>query len=144
MEKTLNWYQRAAGKLYMRILGAVLMPAGVAAGALILYKFGNPIPCMFYKFTHLHCPGCGTGRALTALTHFHFLEALGYNALLFVFLPFLVYYAVKFYISFVFFKGQLKTFGQMSITANISIMTGLFIYWVLRNLPWSPFNLLAP
>lgn len=60
-----------------------------------LYFFVDPgesvyMPkCIFKTVTGLDCPGCGSQRALHALLHGDFLEALRMNALLVVLLPLL-------------------------------------------------------
>lgn len=52
----------------------------------IIYFFYDPsqtqwMPrCILYSSTGLYCPGCGTQRALHALLHLHFREALHFNA----------------------------------------------------------------
>ena len=38
--------------------------------------------CLFHQLSGLHCPGCGATRALHALVHWQFLQALKCNALL--------------------------------------------------------------
>src|SRR6266849_5239206 len=66
-------------------------------GALTLYLFppeeNTFYPqCPIFRLTHLYCPGCGATRALAALLHGRLTEALHYNALLVLLLPFLLVY----------------------------------------------------
>lgn len=66
--------------------------AGVALLALTLFHFPPdqfPFypPCPIQSLLHLQCPGCGTTRALAALLHGHFREALRLNALTICALP---------------------------------------------------------
>jgi len=61
------------------------------AGGWVLYTFppvtsGFYPQCVFKQATGLDCPGCGTTRALHALVHGRFGEALHFNPLLFVFI----------------------------------------------------------
>lgn len=43
--------------------------------------------CMLHLVTGLHCPGCGMTRALHALLHLDWRQALAYNALFVALLP---------------------------------------------------------
>jgi hypothetical protein len=67
--------------------------AGLAtAGAIAVLAIGNPerggFPrCPFQQATGLFCPGCGSQRAIHALTHFDFPRALSFNALAVLALP---------------------------------------------------------
>ena len=63
---------------------AVLL--GVTAGAAVLLlfppeRYGFYPRCAFRDLTGLLCPGCGGTRALAALLHGHFREAMRWNAL---------------------------------------------------------------
>ena len=84
-------------------LKANLMAITALAGALTLYLFPpeeNAFypQCPFFRLTHLYCPGCGATRALAALLHGRVVEALHYNALLVLLLPFLLgYFAVVYW-----------------------------------------------
>ena len=84
-------------------LKAKLMALVALAGALTLYLFppeeNTFYPqCPIFRLTHLYCPGCGATRALAALLHGRLTEALHYNALLVLLLPFLSgYFAVVYW-----------------------------------------------
>ena len=75
----------------MRILEFALL--GIVAAAAVAAYFFDPSsdpffpPCPTNLITHLHCPGCGTLRALHALTHGDFRAAFSQNALAMVLLP---------------------------------------------------------
>ena len=66
----------------LRAAAPLVLVAGAAA---ILLRF-PPAQYSFYPqcpidhYLHLQCPGCGTTRALAALLHGHFMEALRLNA----------------------------------------------------------------
>jgi hypothetical protein len=67
-----------------------------AAAALAVLATQNPtagnLPrCPFHAVTGLWCPGCGTQRGLHALLHGDLVGAVGYNALMVLALPLVVY-----------------------------------------------------
>ena len=127
----------------LRIFAGIGLPLLVLGGAWILYTFGNPLFCVFYRLTGLYCPGCGSGRASAALLHLDFAAALGYNLLYVLLLPFIVYYLLKQYIILVFRKDVLPMFSIDGLAAKI-VLAVILIFWVLRNIPIFPFTLLAP
>jgi uncharacterized protein DUF2752 len=71
---------------------------GAALGAFVLLlgvvyhfspsEYGFYPRCPFYAVTHLLCPGCGATRALYSLLHGKFAEALHYNLLFTLLVPF--------------------------------------------------------
>ena len=88
-------------------------------------------PCFFQRFTGLYCPGCGNTRAMYALLHLDFPTAFSRNLLLvptLLLLPFL--YASK------------KM--RHSWVVGYTVAGCYIVFTILRNLPWYPFNLLAP
>jgi hypothetical protein len=114
-----------------------------AAAVLLLYYFFDArdlsFPrCPFYLLTNVYCPGCGSQRALSALLHGHVAEALHNNFLLIIFLPLLAYATFK----------NLRT-GQPAALFYKPwfvrvILVAVLLFWLLRNLPFYPFLLLAP
>jgi len=48
-------------------------------GAIAALLLSGAIRCPFAAMTHQPCPGCGSTRAVIALLHFHFGEALRFN-----------------------------------------------------------------
>lgn len=129
--------------LVLRLLAGIGLPLLFITGATILYKYGNPFPCLFYEFFHLYCPGCGSGRASAALLHLNILEALDYNGLYVIVLPFIGYYILVQYLRFVF---RFKKLPRLNITQGVMlfVVIAVFAFWIARNLPFLPFCLLAP
>jgi uncharacterized membrane protein len=127
----------------VRVLTGVIVPVLVLAGILTLYFHGSPFKCVFYELTGLYCPGCGSGRAATALIHLKIRQALKYN-ILFVFLGLpCILYGVGAYFRFVFgIKIPLPKYIPNSVTITVTIVIALF--WILRNIGVYPFTLLAP
>jgi len=99
-------------------------------------------PCFFHKLTGLYCPGCGTLRALHKLLHGQFLAALGLNPLLILLLPFVVYALLSY--GMVAVRGRPLP-GKFIPALWIRILLVIIIvFWILRNIPVSPFSWLAP
>ncbi|WP_017587253.1 DUF2752 domain-containing protein [Nocardiopsis ganjiahuensis] len=118
------------------------------AGAVLLHfvdpnESGSPYPtCPWLMVTGTFCPGCGTTRALAALTHLDVAGAASMNLLLLACLPFLAYA----YLSWL--NRTLRTAPARRRVLVVrpwlarTIVGGFFLFWVLRNLPW--FSFLAP
>lgn len=71
----------------------VLAGAALAAAPITLLaaRLGAPLPpCPLRVLTGIECPGCGTGRALTALAHGDLPAVLDHNLLLPIVGPLLV------------------------------------------------------
>ena len=125
-------------------LGLALL---AAFGIALLYmvdprKEGIFPTCPFLSLTGCYCPGCGTLRALRMLLHGDVISAIGYNALAILSLPFIAYS---------YSRGAVKAFGLRAprpvfIHPNLiwALLATIVAYWILRNLPFAPLNILAP
>ena len=117
------------------------------AGSIVLF-FVNPVekslfpPCPFHYITGLYCPGCGSLRGLHQLLHGNIIGALEYNPLMVVSLPFVAYG--------LFVQGVKILTGRQLPTVFIkahwiwALFVLIILYTIARNLPWLPFNWLAP
>ena len=121
---------------------------GLAVCALGLVYLFNPSTttlyptCPFYWLTGCYCPGCGSLRALHQLVRGHLATALGLNPLMVLSLPFVGYFFVS-HARIVVTGRSLKAFFVRPVF--IWVLLGVILaYWVLRNLPFYPFSLLAP
>lgn len=100
--------------------------------------------CLFHTTTGLHCPGCGSTRAAHALTKFDLGSAFRKNPLLVILLPFLtlgIVLEVTAWLMKERYRGprvRLPGFWCWSLPVLI------FSFWILRNVPIWPFELLAP
>lgn len=128
---------------FLRTAVGIGAPLVILCGAVYLYRYGSPFVCVFYQLTGLYCPGCGAGRALSAIVHGDFLAAFRYNVFFLIAFPVVAYYLLKQYIRFVFQKDPLPFFNIRLSTYNC-VMLGILAFWILRNLPFLPFSLLAP
>lgn len=93
-----------------------------------------PPPCIFRKATGIHCPGCGSTRALRALAGGDFFAALRYNplsvAVLFA-LPFLL----------VLRRPRFRPYYYRLAVVVCAVVLG---FTVLRNVPSPTFDFLRP
>jgi hypothetical protein len=120
--------------------------AAAGAGVWLLRRFDpnapdSPLPgCLFFHLTGLYCPGCGSTRALHGLVHGDLGQLLAMNPLLAVVipaLPLLVAHGM----------GYRLPLSKRAIDVLLSAKFWLSLilgYWVARNLPWPPFDWLAP
>ena len=64
---------------------------------LIGYYFFNKytgiyVPCIIHEITGLKCPGCGITHLVFALFHLNIKEAFNSNPLVFIYMPFIIFY----------------------------------------------------
>jgi len=146
----------AAGASHLSVAGAV------SACLCILYFFdprqhGFYPPCMFHRLTGLHCPGCGSLRAIHQLLHGHVAAAIHFNALLILALIFMCGRAIHYFV-----RDQTASSPRPSppkeereesspsatfVPAPVWLWFGLtvaVVFTVLRNLPFAVFGFLRP
>ncbi len=134
--------ERAVGAL--KISGIVLFSTALA---LLLYfkKPGDTIilpHCPFHTLTGFFCPGCGSLRAIHELLHGRIWSALDLNPLMVISIPFLGYAFLSYSLLSIRGKG-LPQIIKRPIWIWL-ILAVIIIFWVLRNLPFWPFVILAP
>ena len=88
-------------------------------------------PCPFRFVTGLHCPGCGATRAAYHLLHGDLAGAARCNLLFLPALGSLLWLCLR----------KKETLHPAVLTVFIVVAV---LFWILRNLPWEPFTLLAP
>jgi len=98
--------------------------------------------CPLYVTTGIYCPGCGSQRATHELLHFHFLGVLRQNALYVLGLLFLAYHLIINILNSL-FKKNIYNYVYHPKTPYI-ILIIIIVFWILRNIPYYPFTLLAP
>lgn len=119
--------------------------AGAVAGLVVLYRF-NPTEysfypaCQFYQVTQLHCPGCGSLRALHQLTHGHLTAAFHSNPLLISALPLLAGWGLRR------LRPQPAPAQQSPVRLKLVWLcfAVTLIFGVMRNLPGPAFAWMAP
>ena len=141
----MNFIARSRAEL-PRWLPLAALIAGGAAGAVVLGRV-NPYtassmlpPCPFHAWTGLYCPGCGSTRALYSLLHGDIGHALAMNPLLVIALPLVVVMALH-------MAGwrPCTLDPLMRVLGNPKLWLVVLVgFGILRNLPFAPFNALAP
>ncbi len=115
----------------------------IAAAAIYYYRIdparsgGLFPPCYFYRLTHLHCPGCGSQRAIHQLLHGRVLGALHYNPLLCLAIPILAWDALA--------KATRRLPSLLDRRrVGWTIVWVVIIFAIVRNIRVWPCTLLAP
>jgi membrane-bound acyltransferase YfiQ involved in biofilm formation len=91
--------------------------------------------CPVFTWLHLYCPGCGGTRALAALLHGRLIEAMHWNAMVVLLLPFATFYFVASYWRAI--RRADFQWPNVSSTSLAVILVCVGIFTVLRNLPAS-------
>jgi hypothetical protein len=121
--------------------------AALVLGAVVLYRV-PPVegsfypPCVFHELTGFHCPGCGATRCLHALLHGELRQAVAYNLMLVVFLPFLMLHGAR--VGHALLAGSQICSRWMPAWAIRGLFVLIVAFWIVRNIPLYPFLLLAP
>ncbi|SFS31810.1 Protein of unknown function [Lutibacter maritimus] len=117
-------------------------------GLLFIYSTINPtnvnfLPkCPLYVTTGIYCPGCGSQRATHYLLNLNFIGVVKQNVLYILGLCIIVYHFLIIAINAV-LKKRIYNYIYHPKTPLI-ILIIVLLFWVLRNLPFAPFHLLAP
>lgn len=127
----------------------VIIISAVAIIGSLLYFYFDPSfshyfpPCPFYSITGLFCPGCGSQRAFHDLLHGDVKQSAGHNLLFVMFAPLVMFAAIAAVNNIFSSKKIAQVIFNSALFARIVLVTVL-IFWVARNVPVHPFNLLAP
>lgn len=128
----------------------LLISFGILVGLFLLWLYFNVNPngqsfipkCPFHSITGFHCPGCGSQRALHDFLHGRILEGFQHNIL--IGLGFLVI----FYKIYIIVRGYLYPQKTKNLLYNPKItwliLILVIVFWIMRNIPFYPFNILAP
>ncbi len=120
----------------------------VTVGAAVMLRIFDPAtsgvfpPCPVRYLTGWYCPGCGSLRALHALLHGNLRQAWAMNPLTLIVLPYLTYGLAS--LTLIQLRG--KGLPQVILPANCirALYVAIILFGIVRNLPFHPFNLLAP
>lgn len=128
----------------LKHIGMLILGIGLA----FLYFFINPsevnfLPkCPLYVTTGVYCPGCGSQRATHQLLQLNIVGVLQQNVLYFLGLLIWGYHITVIGLNN-FFKKNIYNYIYHPKTPII-ILIIVIIYWILRNIPYYPFTILAP
>ena len=119
-----------------RLIRKTAIAAALLAAVAAIYYFVDPAStvwmprCPFRLLTGLDCPACGSQRALHAVLHGAWAEALGYNPFLVISLPYLVLVAYT----------TARPPGEKSILKYVQhphtvrlYLVLIVVWWIVRN-----------
>lgn len=121
--------------------------AGAAAAGCLLVGLVDPTrtqlfpPCPFKAITGgLDCPGCGATRATHALLNGDLGAAIGFNAMMLLALPYLLWSWLAWALPTV----TNRQLPYLHIPAKViyGIFAAVVLWWIVRNLPWAPLTAL--
>lgn len=115
---------------------------------LSLYFFIDPSStaffpkCPFLSFTGFYCPGCGSQRAIHSILQGNIITGIRHNYLILLLGLVLAYQAMLFLLN----KFGSKTHGNLLHKSKTTkaILAMVILFWILRNIPITPFTELAP
>lgn len=100
--------------------------------------------CAFHQVTSLHCPGCGNTRASHALLHGDVAGAMRQNALFVIALPFLLFWAGRSWVGWIYPHRLGPLPFRWRYSYSLALIGLVIVFSVARNLPFAPFDRLAP
>jgi hypothetical protein len=110
----------------------------LAITAIVIYANINPAKhyfprCPLLVLTGFKCPGCGSQRALYCLLHGQWLQAIAFNPLMVLCLPYIIIGMLKEYTSLFANHQQLlhKFYGY---TASKLLFIIVIVYFISRNI----------
>jgi Protein of unknown function (DUF2752) len=115
---------------------------------LLLYFNYNPSnsnifpKCPFYSYTKLYCPGCGSQRAIHKFLHGDIIEGLKHNFLILL-LPTVLIYDWSIILVNKYSEKNIENILHNYKTIYL-ILAVILLFWVLRNINFYPFSILAP
>jgi hypothetical protein len=98
--------------------------------------------CIFYSLSGDYCPGCGSQRAIHNLLHLNFSGVVQNNILFLPAVLAIIYHYLYPTLNRL-FNWRLPNIFYMKNTPWI-IFGIILLFWLLRNLPFYPFSVLAP
>src|ERR1700683_5552507 len=122
--------------------------ATVASAGIVMLAVFDPAtsgvfpPCPVWYLTGWYCPGCGSLRALHHLLHGNLHAAWAMNPLMILFLPFVSYGFASHAMQAIRGRGLPQLFLPAIWIQALGCV--IIVYGIVRNLPFHPFDLLAP
>lgn len=128
----------------------ILYVSGALAGLFFIWVYFEINPsgqsffpkCPFHSLTGLHCPGCGSQRAIHDFLHLNIIEGFKHNFLIGLGILVLGY---KLYLMiYSKFYNEKKSNLLYNTKTPWIILVLIISFWILRNIPYEPFLYLAP
>ena len=95
-------------------------------------KTGFYIPCIFHEITGYKCPGCGITHLVFALLKLNIHEAFISNPLVFIYMPFIIFYFV--YLDYLYiYDRKDKILNKIPNYIWIILIIITLIYGIIRN-----------
>jgi hypothetical protein len=121
-----------------RLWIANVVVLATATAGYVLHRFppatsGFYPRCPIFTWLHLYCPGCGGTRALAALLHGRLFDAMHWNAMVVLLLPFATIYFANTYVRAI--RNAEFRWPNVSNSLLAFILSWVGIFTVLRNLP---------
>lgn len=99
--------------------------------------------CQLHSLTGLHCPGCGTTRAVHSLLNGQVEQAIAWNPIALIVVPVLAIALIRSLWSWA-WERPAKPMRRSPAWIAAVIGTILILFGILRNVPIEPFSRLAP
>ena len=119
-------------KKYKKIIISTILIILLFIYVLVGEKLNFYIPCPIKFLTGFYCPGCGITRMILSILKGDLYQAFRYNPLVFILMPFIIFYFLEINIS--------KIYNKSSICKKIPdyvfyiIIVILVVYGILRNI----------
>ena len=136
---------RGNEKVRRIMVGAMAL---VGAAGIVLLRVNDPAtsgvfpPCPLHYLTGLYCPGCGSLRAIHHLLHGDWRDAWAMNPFTCLLLPFVAYGFVS--EALLQLRGRGLPQPVLPAATIRALCAAIVLFGVLRNLPFHPFDWLAP
>lgn len=126
-------------------LAPIAVGLGLVAGCVtmgLVDPTGGPVLCPFRAATGWYCPGCGSTRMLHHVFTGRLDLAVGDNPLALLALPLTLWWV---FIALTAWTGGPRWTEPQFTAIQVWFLAFVVIgFWILRNIPVSPFTLLAP
>ena len=119
-------------KKYKNIVISTILFILLLIYVLVGDKINLYIPCPIKFITGLYCLGCGITRMILSILKWDLYQAFRYNPLVFILMPFIIFYFLEIFIS--------KIYNKKSICKRIPdyvfyiLIVILIVYGILRNI----------
>ena len=132
----------------LKIIEFILVNSFILLGVWVLFII-DPLKqklfpdCYILSATGLYCPGCGMTRSLHSIVHGEFLQAGRYNFMVFLIIGICIIFYVL-YFGWRFFNLNIISKIDIKPRYVFGFLIVILLYFVLRNVPFAPFNYFTP